>query len=994
MKHHPYALLFIFCAVVLLALPSGGYASSRESTSKEPSTVAETLMSFIKPTGSLVTTLSAIFVIGALSRGYLAKKSSDKIKNADDIRLALSTRLNAYLCYGKMAVLGIIRAAVWTVSLRSHQPRRKENWHAVWWKELFTQHMYTPLSECWGRPIASAPSSEVKVCIRERPKSGFISSLLYGFLPFRLTGEQRKCLNMASYNYLGFGGVDQDCTPACVEAIKKYGLSFGKQRSCVNSGSSPIHLELEKEVAKFLGKEDALVVGMGYATNSTLIPAVICDGEGSAKGVLILSDELNHKSIVAGCRLSGASIKSLKHGDMGYLEHMLQKETSKGCWRKIFVFVEGVYSMEGSYGKIREIVQLKRKYGFYIWLDEAHSIGAVGPSGRGVTELLQIPTEHIDIMMGTFTKSFGSAGGYIAADRALIDQVRRLSVGFVEASSMTPVCAQQALSAFQAMQAPRGLQKIRQLRENCDYFREQLVTLGCHVVGALHSPVQCVLLPHPDKCTNFSHEALKRNVAVVVVGYPATPVLLSRARFCCSASHTREDINKVIQVIREVVDVVGVKYAAGQEPLDVKRLFEKDMAVDLGSDDDKVTPWTPEPLADAKGATPVQNSDGNSHAGHIDASRHDPLNLLSDPPAQITKVCIDKIQEVGCGTCGPRGFYGTTTDHLALEEAIAKFLGTEGAILYSHHVATTSSVIPAFIKKGDVVLARSDPIGTCSLQASGIRLSNVADISIWASCDELETALAASAKKLAASTKKSDQNSRIWIITEGGNVDLQRVVALKRTFGAYLLLDDTYCIGVAGSTGRGTVERCGVDVSEVDCLIGSLEHAFGAVGGFCAGRSDIVSHQRLYGDGYCFSASAPTCLMAAAAKAIEFLQTTEGIARLQSLQTNIDSFVTLMQKQCQDASMQLLTSRGDYAQIVKLPGHVNAADVHIKLKSVKTEPVQVSPLGLKLLSAYQPKNFGAFLPRLLQINIHAQMTAKEIGQIVAELGETVHGITI
>ena len=921
---------------------------------------------------------------------FLRKSKHVKVagphKNADDIHLALSTRIHAYTGYALLTILGFIREAVWTVSLKKSS-NHKEAWNSIWWKEFFTQHMYRRIEECWGRPIASAPTSQVKVCIRDRPNSGFFSQLLHGFSPFRLTGEQRMCINMASYNYLGFGGVDKDCTPACEDAIRKYGISFGTQRADYDGGSSELHLALEKEVANFVGKEDAIVMGMGFGTNSSLIPAVVCDESGSSKSTLILSDELNHKSIVEGCRLSGASIKSFKHSDMAYLEAILVEETKKKIWKKIFIFIEGVYSMEGGYCKLREVVALKRKYGCYVWLDEAHSIGGVGPSGRGVTELFNVPTEHIDVMMGTFTKSFGSAGGYIASSRNLIDKVRRLSVGFIEASSMTPVCAQQALSAFQAMQSTRGMRKIKQLRENCDYFRSQLVSLGCRVVGDLHSPVVCAMLVHPEKIAQFSQECLKRNLAVVVVGYPATPVLLSRVRFCLSASHSQRDLDKVIQVLTEVVDAVGVKYAEGEEPLDVVELNRIASTIDLGRDEDRIDYWKPAPLAlpAAPGSKPTEDGHSHHHSGRLNAARHDPLSLLAGPPDSIIEAACAKLNEVGCGTCGPRGFYGTTTDHLTLERTIADFLGTETAIVYSHHVSTASSVIPAFIKKDDLVLLRADPIGTCSATASGVRLSRAANVNTWSSTEQLEHLLAAAA---ASASLRTDPYFRVWILCEGGqaHLDLKRVVELKLAFGAYLLLDDTYCIGVSGAHGRGTVERCAVRITDIDILIGSLEHAFGAVGGFCAGRGDIIEHQRLYGDGYCFSASAPACLTTAAYKAIEFIQTETGRARLESLQNNIDCFVAGLRTM---PSVEPLSSRGSYCQVLKLPEGLKADVVYKELKIARTQPVQVSPLGLALLSKFQPDNFGKYLDRLLRINLNSDMTAKEVSAIVQELAEIV-----
>ena len=908
-----------------------------------------------------------------------AGPGSGRVVNADDIHLALSTRLHAYLGYALLTLTGFIREAFWTVSLKKSSSHHKEAWNSIWWKEFFTQHMYRRIEECWGRPISGSPSREVRVCIRERPNSGFISQMFHGFLPFRLTGEERTCINMASYNYLGFGGIDKECTPACVAAIRKYGISVG---GCRSDGSLQLHYDLEKEIATFLGKEDAIVMGMGFATNSTLIPAVVCDEFGSAKNVLIISDELNHKSIVEGCRLSGATIRSFKHSDMEFLDEMLAVETRKKIWSKIFIFVEGVYSMEGGYCKIREIVRLRSKYGVFVWLDEAHSIGAVGATGRGVTELFQVPTSHIDVLMGTFTKSFGSAGGYICGSRALMAQVRSLSVGWTEASAMTPLCAAQALSSFKAMQSPRGLKKIQQLRDNSDYFRNQLVQLGCRVVGDLHSPVVCAMLVHPEKIYAFSQECLKRNLAVVVVGFPATPVLLSRVRFCLSAAHSQRDLDKVIATLSTVVDLVGIKYAEGEDPVDVDLLMQLAMAVSLV--DTPIDYWKSDPLVtDASNSTPPPVF---ASKGKIDAQKHDPLGLLQIPPECIVSAALARLNEVGCGTCGPRGFYGTTTDHLVLEKTISDFLGTESAIVYSHHVSTASSVIPAFIKKDDLVLLRSNPLGTAAVTASGIRLSRAANVSVWTSPADLETLLSS-----AASMLRTDPYFRIWILCEGGvgHLDLKRVVELKLAFGAYLLLDDTFCVGATGASGRGSVERCGVSIKDVDILIGSLEHAFSAVGGFVAGRADIIEHQRLYGDGYCFSASAPASLTVAAYKAIEFLQTDPGKARLDTLQGNIEMFVSGLKKILDIHAIShetLLSSKSSYMQIIKLPGEFRAEKFVTDISSnVRAHPMKVSLIGLNLLRKFQTNGTIFDNSELVRINLSAAMSPADIATILKDI---------
>lgn len=303
------------------------------------------------------------------------------------------------------------------------------------------------------------------------------------FQPYSLTGRKVTCTNLSSYNYLGFGGVDEYCTPLVRKCLAEIGLSAGASRGSV-CGTYAVHKELETKVAAFLKKDDAFVIGMGFATNSTLIPCLI-DPNGNGKGCLILSDALNHKSIVEGVRMSAVAVKAFKHNDMVDLERRLRDAIDHGQpgsgqpWRKIVVIVEGIYSMEGDFCRLREIVALKNKYGAYLYLDEAHSIGAVGPSGRGCTELFGVPTHMVDVMMGTFTKSFGSAGGYVAGDKDVIANLRKNSPNASFACSMSPACAAQALAAFTLIiDHKRGKEKIDALRRNSNFFRKGLGELG------------------------------------------------------------------------------------------------------------------------------------------------------------------------------------------------------------------------------------------------------------------------------------------------------------------------------------------------------------------------------------------------------------------------------------------------------------------------------------------------------------------------------------
>lgn len=272
--------------------------------------------------------------------------------------------------------------------------------------------------------------------------------------------------------------------------------------------------------ARFLGVEDAIVFGMGFATNSLNIPTLI------SPGCLVVSDEKNHASIILGLRLSGAVTKVFNHNSMKDLERVLQESIAAGQpktgkpWKKILIIVEGVFSMEGSIVKLPEIVALKKKYKAYIYLDEAHSIGATGPSGRGVLDFYGVDPNDIDILMGTFTKSFGSAGGYIAGSKVriifstyvplssenhgflsfqkLINFLRVHSHAHCYASSMSPPVTQQILTSMKIIMGldgtNEGSKRIDQLARNTRYFRKRLAQIGVITYGHEDSPVVPMLV--------------------------------------------------------------------------------------------------------------------------------------------------------------------------------------------------------------------------------------------------------------------------------------------------------------------------------------------------------------------------------------------------------------------------------------------------------------------------------------------------------------------
>ncbi|XP_035408810.1 serine palmitoyltransferase 3 isoform X3 [Cygnus olor] len=257
--------------------------------------------------------------------------------------------------------------------------------------------------------------------------------------------------------------------------------------------------------------------------------------------------------------------------DMQSLEKLLRdaiiygQPRSRRAWRKIIILVEGIYSMEGSIVRLPEIVSLKKKYKAYLYLDEAHSIGAVGATGRGVVEYFGMSPDDVDVLMGTFTKSFGAAGGYIAGKKDLVDFLRTHSHSAVYATSMCPPVAEQIIRAMKCLMGldgtTQGLQRVRQLGKNTRYFRRRLHEMGFIIYGNDDSPVVPLLLYMPGKIGAFARRMLEKNIGVVVVGFPATPITESRARFCVSAAHTREMLDTVLNALDELGDFLQLKYS-------------------------------------------------------------------------------------------------------------------------------------------------------------------------------------------------------------------------------------------------------------------------------------------------------------------------------------------------------------------------------------------------------------------------------------------------
>ncbi|KAF9453349.1 serine palmitoyltransferase 2 [Macrolepiota fuliginosa MF-IS2] len=476
---------------------------------------------------------------------------------------------------------------------------------------FYTRRLKTRLDECFSQPVTGVAGRTIVLLDRISPDYNHTQIF---------TGNRTRALNISSYNYLGFAQARGGCADAVEDSIRRYGISTCGTR--LTGGSSDLHTISEALVANFVGMEDALISSMGFATNSTFIPALV------GKGCLVISDELNHASIRFGVRLSGAHVRMFKHNDMKSLESLLREVISQGQpkhhrpWKKILVIVEGLYSMEGTLVNLPAVIELKKKYKFYLFVDEAHSIGALGPHGRGVADYFGINPRNIDMLMGTFTKSFGAAGGYIAGNKDLIDRLRVHGHSGAYAEAMTPAVLTQVVASMASIMgvavpsmnpssststlrltsatnsAPNntacaieeeyshpgaappsslpqwltlppalssgieGSNRLRRLAFNARYLHNGLNKLGFITYGHPASPIVPLLLFNPGKMNMF-HRMMKDRqtpIVVVVVAYPATPLVTSRVRFCVSAAHTKEDVDTVLRACDEIGDVLDLKH--------------------------------------------------------------------------------------------------------------------------------------------------------------------------------------------------------------------------------------------------------------------------------------------------------------------------------------------------------------------------------------------------------------------------------------------------
>ena len=362
----------------------------------------------------------------------------------------------------------------------------------------------------------------------------------------------KRVISFCSNNYLGLS-VHPRVIEASIEAIRKYGTGSGSARW--GSGTFKIHEELEKVIADFKRTEDAMVFSAGYMVNIGVIPAVmnlINFGPLSvfkSKGV-ILSDALNHASIIDGCKLSRAKVVVYKHKDMKDLEAKLKRYRRK---RKLIV-TDGVFSMDGDIAPLPQIVELAKKYNAMVMVDDAHATGVLGENGRGTAEHFHLE-EEVDILMGTFSKALGAVGGYIAGDKDLIKFLRISARSYVFSAAMPPGVAGGLIAAFKEIQNNPGLR--RKLWENASHLREGLKERGFDTLDS-ETPIVPVLIGKEEDAIKVSNLLFERGFFAFCVRWPAVPKGKARIRFTAMALHTEEQIEALLREMEKIGKEIGI----------------------------------------------------------------------------------------------------------------------------------------------------------------------------------------------------------------------------------------------------------------------------------------------------------------------------------------------------------------------------------------------------------------------------------------------------
>ncbi len=368
-----------------------------------------------------------------------------------------------------------------------------------------------------------------------------------------LEGEQRpvatfdgkQVINLSSNNYLGLT-THKALRKAAIEAIRKYGAGAGAVRTI--SGTMSIHMELEEQIAKFKGTEACVVFQSGFTANAGTVSAIL------GKEDLIISDELNHASIIDGCRLSRGTIKVFKHRDLADCERIC-KETESWPGHKLLI-TDGVFSMDGDIAPLKELCGLAEKFNCIMMVDDAHSSGVLGRGGRGTIDHLGCHG-RVHVQVGTLSKAIGVMGGYVCGSRDLIDFLYQRARPFLFSTSHPPASAAACMAAFTLLDSPEGEKLIKKLWANTKFYKRQLKKRGFKY-GASETPIVPIHVGDANKAHEFSANLFEAGVFAPAVGFPVVAEGKARLRTIVTATHKRAELTQACDILATVGKQLGI----------------------------------------------------------------------------------------------------------------------------------------------------------------------------------------------------------------------------------------------------------------------------------------------------------------------------------------------------------------------------------------------------------------------------------------------------
>ena len=365
------------------------------------------------------------------------------------------------------------------------------------------------------------------------------------------TVDGKKVLMFCSNNYLGLSNHPK-IKAAAIEAVETHGAGSGSVRPI--AGNMDLHVELERRLAKFKGAEASLVYQTGFAANSGLIPQL------AGKGDLIISDELNHGSIIDGVRLAQAERAVYKHSDMDDLARGLaEAERATPSFRRILVITDGVFSMDGDVAPLDRIAGLAAEHGAMVYVDDAHGEGVLGEGGRGIVSHFGLPRDRVHVEMGTFSKAFGVVGGHVSGSRDLVNFAYNKSRTWLLSGSHPPAVAAACLAAVDVLE--KEPQHVRRLWENTRYFKGAMKDLGFDI-GRSETPITPVMVGESGKAKKLSSRLYELGVFALPIVYPMVAQGKARIRTIMNAALTKEDLDHALRAFEKAGRELGIVPAA------------------------------------------------------------------------------------------------------------------------------------------------------------------------------------------------------------------------------------------------------------------------------------------------------------------------------------------------------------------------------------------------------------------------------------------------